>query len=225
MRKLAVSVVTLTALTACTQGDDLGSTWSFELPENSITDDEQFARFGEQVGRGDDSGIASVEPAPDEPLPSFTEDDSAPSTVPTAPTELGDASAPLVPNDALSPTDLSMDELVEFTFPQRGPRPNPLARVRFSPTGPQASNRYIERIIGAADDARQSRPVSVSLVAPRTASISEPIYLQPVNLQDQSTLNNAIGGPAAELTEPNTAIQDTLSELPPPPSDPQISQS
>ncbi|MEO1592681.1 MAG: hypothetical protein AAFU71_15510 [Cyanobacteria bacterium J06632_22] len=220
MRKLAVSVVTLTSLTACTQGDELGSNWSFELPENTITDDEQFARFGEQVGSDDLDGVAAAEPALPELSPNFTDGaTSAPADAGAAPAprpaEMG--AVPSTPPEWEGPSDLSIDELVEFTFPQRGPRPNPLAQVRFSPTGPQASNRYIERIMGAADASRQSRPVSVSVASGLSspAAVQEPAYLRSLPQPVQPDLNSAIGGPVAVAPPARQRLDQLLTRATP----------
>ncbi len=222
MRKLAVSVVTLTSLTACTQGDELGSNWSFELPENQITDDEQFARFGEQSGNGDFDSIAAAEPSLPEPSPSFSNGSEVGPDESIDPADLG--AVPTQPDAELQtevapvPSDLSIDELVEFTFPQRGPRPNPLAQVRFSPTGPQASNRYIERIMSAADAARQNRPVDVSLSIPTAAPARapEPVYLQPLSEQPQSDLSTPVDEPFAV----EVSVSAPAAPLPLPVSEP-----
>ncbi|MEO0757811.1 MAG: hypothetical protein AAFY78_13175 [Cyanobacteria bacterium J06648_16] len=203
MRKLAVSFLTLTSLTACTQGDELGSNWSFELPEDVVSDNEQYARFGQQIGDTDLDGLATAEPILPNPEPGFT--DSASQQRPPMPQP---ESLP-----ETGPSDLSIDELVEFTYPQRGPRPNPLAQVRFSPVETHASNRYIERIMGAADSSRKSRPVDVSMVVPAVspARLSEPAYRSPVF---QPPFDGAIGGPAMPAAQPVAAIE----QLPPPPA-------
>ncbi|MEO0541212.1 MAG: hypothetical protein AAFZ80_10155 [Cyanobacteria bacterium P01_A01_bin.105] len=231
MRKLAVSVVTLTSLTACTQGDELGSNWSFEMPDNTISGDEQFARFAQPV---EGSDLTIVEPTLPELEPGFVGETGAmPAANNAGELELPRSNVPapsaLEPNapSALRSdfsggnSDLSIDELVEFTYPRRGPRPNPLARVRFSPTGPQASNHYIERIMGAANVSRQSRPVKVSQAMPAAVPVSapEPAYFRPQ--PSQSDLGGASVTASAAVINREAGAPRSLSsfeQLPWPPA-------
>jgi hypothetical protein len=183
MRKLVVSLVTLTSLTACSQGDELSNRWSFELPDEGPNNDEEFARLGAQLALMEPERIVvSVSAVEDLAQPDFSPSGWGAGIINVAQMQLEDgksASTDLPPSLAAqleaefevveetstvelagSPSadtsdpkqssqpamDLLLDELVELNFPQRSPRPDPLAQVQFSPSSGvsngQSSGRF-----------------------------------------------------------------------------------
>lgn len=214
MRKLAISFVTLTSLTACSQGDELASQWSFDLPENMETD-EQFARFGEPLASPGYDRLASANPMiEEETMPSFAPPASSPVSRDVGAVGEGrdfdaelevefnaiedilaeDSSSFSNPVQSATDTssDLSLEELVEFNFPRRGPRPDPLAYVQTS--GPTSgSNRVasanpitnpINRTVphDAVGRTPAAIPASVSQAPPAVAAQSNVPNLSPMSV-------------------------------------------
>ena len=248
MRKLAISFVTLTSLTACSQGDELASQWSFDLPDNT-ENDEQFARFGEPLASPGYDRLASADPMiEDETMPSF-----APPSAGLGSRDVGavgegrDFDAELevefnavedilaegatsgsssisdpVQSSADTSSDLSLEELVEFNFPRRGPRPDPLAYVQTSPPA-LTSNRVvtanpINRTPVSYDTAGQTPTAiqpTMSQTPPAVAAQSNVPHLSPMPVPTvpsdftidhpeavRLSLQSHVGGP--EVQSPNS---------------------
>jgi hypothetical protein len=203
MRKPAVSLIALSALTAC-KGQELNTQWSFEVPDGPPPGDEQLSRFDELIHGPSDADIAMMGPFVDEPKPTFNQE------LPDRPAEVNPASAQVQADDLLS------DAAVDLTAPQRGPRPDPMAFVRFSKTDTVVDSRYLERLISLSQTRQSSQEPAENSAAPLDlATAFEPAMAG----TEQATSNHALPTPgknqldplpSALVSDPSTGIEQAI---------------